>query len=297
MKCWRRGPDWLGDFPVVVTGASAPRVTSVIMTVEATRFADPHQRTDNGHARGGRPVIGISSYTERAQWGTWDTPALLLPRRYGDSVAAAGGIPVLLPPFPGIEHAALRLDGLILCGGGDIDPAEFEAAPHPETGGIRPERDAAEFALVSAALERGLPLLGICRGMQVLNVALGGTLHQHLPSVVGHDGHCPIPGSYGSHLVRVAPGSQLSGILGGAGQLDELPVPTHHHQGIDRLGDGLIATAWAADGVIEAVEFAAPEQTGQRFALGVQWHPEAGTDPRLFRALVAAAKSLAGAAA
>ena len=235
------------------------------------------------------PVIGISAYTEQARWGVWDTPALLLPRRYANSVTAAGGIPVLLPPVPGIEHVAARLDGLILSGGGDIDPAAFGAQAHPATGGIRPDRDAAEFALVAAALERGLPFLGICRGLQVLNVARGGTLHQHLPGLVGHDGHAPIPGSYGSHLVRVEPASKLAGLLGDPGPLAEFPVPTHHHQAIDRLGAGLTAAAWTADGVIEAVELTMPEAG---FAMAVQWHPEAGDDPRLFRALVAAARSL-----
>jgi putative glutamine amidotransferase len=238
------------------------------------------------------PVIGISAYAEQARWGAWDSPALLLPRRYADCVAAAGGVPVLLPPVPGIEHAVARLDGLILSGGGDIDPAAFGADAAPETRGVKPARDAAEFALVTAAFERGLPFLGICRGLQVLNVARGGTLHQHLPAVVGHDGHRPALGSYGSHLVTVAPWSRLAGLLGAAGEPDGLAVPTHHHQAIDRLGEGLTATAWAADGIIEAVEVAAPASgNGFPLALAVQWHPEAGTDPRLFQALVAAAAS------
>jgi putative glutamine amidotransferase len=266
---------------------------SGIVTAEALRDVDPRQPTGSAPSPGGRPVIGISSYAEQARWGAWDSPAMLLPRGYPDSVAAAGGIPVLLPPLPGVEQVVDRLDGLILSGGGDIDPAEFGAEPAPETRAIRPARDAAEFALVAAALERGLPLLGICRGLQVLNVALGGTLHQHLPALVGHDGHSPTPGGYGSHPVRVAPHSRLAGILGG-GELDDIAVPTHHHQAVDRLGEGLTATAWTADGVIEAVEFAAPGGGGSGAdgawrALAVQWHPEAGTDPRLFRALVAAA--------
>jgi putative glutamine amidotransferase len=272
---------------------------------------------------GGRPVIGISAYAEQARWGTWDNrPTLLLPRRYADGVAAAGGVPVLLPPFPGIEQAAVRLDGLILSGGGDIDPAEFGAALDPETNGIRPDRDAAELALASAALARGLPLLGICRGLQVLNVALGGTLHQHLPALVAHDGHSPLQGTYGTHRVRIAPGSRLASILdpeGGTQAGSGLSVPTHHHQAIDRLGRGLVATAWADDGVIEAVEFAAPagngsgsagngsgggtngagasangsSVSGHGFVVAVQWHPEAGDDPRLFQALVAAARPAA----
>jgi putative glutamine amidotransferase len=278
-------------------GTSVTRVTSTIVTTETKQHAGPLWRAGGGQAGGGRPVIGISSYAEQASWGSWDAATVLLPRRYADSVAAAGGIPVLLPPLPGIEEALARLDGLILAGGGDIDPAEFGAQPDPQTKAIRPDRDAAELTLASAALERGLPFLGICRGMQLLNVACGGTLHQHLPDLVGHDEHSPVSGGYGSHPVKVAPGSRLAGVLGHPGPQDEIPVPTHHHQAVDRLGAGLTATAWTADGVIEAIEFAAAEPNGSGrdrsgFALAVQWHPEAGQDPRLFRALVAAASRL-----
>ena len=267
------------------------------MTTETNRHAGPGWLADDGQAGGRRPVIGISSYAEQASWGAWDTTAVLLPRRYADSVAAAGGIPVLLPPLSGIEETIARLDGLILAGGGDIDPAEFGAEPDPQTKAIRPDRDAAELALASAALEHGLPFLGICRGMQVLNVACGGTLHQHLPDLVGHDGHSPVSGGYGSHPVKVAPGSRLARVLGHPGPRDEIAVPTHHHQAVDRLGEGLAATAWTADGIIEAVEFAGTEPNGSGrsepgFALAVQWHPEAGEDQRLLRALVAAAGCL-----
>jgi putative glutamine amidotransferase len=261
-------------------------------------------RPDGADRAGGRPVIGISAYAEQARWGHWDKPALLVPRSYADSVAAADGIPVLLPPFPGVEQAAARLDGLILSGGGDIDPAVFGAAPHPQTGWIRPERDAAEFALVSAALGQGLPLLGICRGLQVLNVALGGTLHQHLPDLVGHAGHAPVPGAHVPHQVTIAPGSKLATILDRPRQGTEFSVPSYHHQAVDRLGEGLVASAWAEDGTIEAIEFAdrvngaaGNGTAGNGFALAVQWHPEAGDDLRLFRALIAAAQSVARAAA
>ena len=263
----------------------------MIVTVDAITQAGPLPQD-----AGARPVIGISSYAEQARWGAWDRPALLVPQRYADSVAAAGGTPVLLPPFPGVELAALRLDGLILSGGGDIDPAEFGAATHPETAAIRPERDAAEFALVSAALGQGLPLLGICRGLQVLNVARGGTLHQHLPDVVGHAGHAPAPGAYAAHQVTISPGSRLGEILGypgGAPERTGLSVPTYHHQAVDQLGQGLVASAWADDGTIEAIEF--PDFGGPGFALAVQWHPEAGEDLRLFQALIAAARSRAAA--
>jgi len=232
---------------------------------------------------GRTPVIGISAYREQARWRKWDVEAVVLPGRYPDRVAEAGGLAVLLPPLPGIEDVIGRLDGLILSGGGDIDPAGYGAERHPETNNVRPDRDSAEAALLAAALGRGLPVLGICRGMQVMNVAMGGSLHQHLPEVVGHRGHAPAPGQYGAHPVRVAAGSGLAGALG---RTEVDTVPTHHHQAIDRLGDGLTATAWSDDGLIEAVELDKP---GCGFALGVQWHPEAGDDLSLFRALLAAA--------
>ena len=241
--------------------------------------------------RVGAPLIGISAYCEQARWGVWDQPAIVLPRRYADRIAAAGGIPVLLPPVPGIEEALGRLDGLLLSGGGDIDPARYGADPAPQLTSVREERDTAEFALLAAAEERHLPVLGICRGMQVINVARGGTLHQHLPDVVGNASHAPVSGAFGSHAVRVETGSRLSQILGRDGADLSFATPTHHHQGVDKLGSGLIATAWAEDGTIEAFE---PDQGGDGpFLVAVQWHPEAGDDPSLFRAFVAAARDRA----
>jgi putative glutamine amidotransferase len=239
----------------------------------------------------GAPLIGISAYCELAQWGAWERPAVVLPRRYADRVIEAGGIPVLLPPLPGIEDALGRLDGLMLSGGGDIDPARYHAEPATETGSVREERDAAEFALFAAAMSRRLPVLGICRGLQVINVARGGTLHQHLPHVVGHDGHAPVPGGFGEHVVRVAAGSRLGQILGGNGAALSIGTPTHHHQAVDQLGRGLIPTAWADDGTVEAFELD-PAGDGS-FMVAVQWHPEAGDDPSLFRALIAAARDRA----
>jgi putative glutamine amidotransferase len=236
------------------------------------------------------PVIGISAYCEQARWGVWDSQAMVLPRRYADRVSAAGAIPVLLPPVPDVAEALGQLDGLMLSGGGDIDPARYQAEPAPQTASVREERDTAEFALLPAALSLRLPVLGICRGMQVINVARGGSLHQHLPDVVGHDGHAPVPGAFGSHRVRVAPGSRLAAILGA----DGADVPTHHHQAVDRLGQGLTATAWAEDGTIEAFELDPGESP---FVLAVQWHPEAGDEPSLFRALVAAARERSAAPA
>jgi len=236
------------------------------------------------------PLVGISAYAEQARWGPWDQPAALLPLSYAEQVATAGGVPVLLPPLPTVPAAVGRLDALVLSGGGDLDPAGYGAPPHPRTSRVQPGRDRAELAVLAAALAAGLPVLAICRGLQVLNVARGGTLAQHLPEVTGHDGHQASPGTFGQHPVRIAPGSRLAGLLGppdpARGGL-WLDVPTAHHQAIDRLGSGLLATAWAEDGTIEAVEFADRDE----FLIAVQWHPEAGTDPRLFRALLRSAQA------
>ncbi|MBO0825413.1 MAG: gamma-glutamyl-gamma-aminobutyrate hydrolase family protein [Actinobacteria bacterium] len=229
-----------------------------------------------------RPVIGISAYSTQARWGSWDLPAVLLPRRYTDMVSAAGGQPVLLPPLPGVADMLTRLDGLVLSGGGDIDPALYRAARDPATDPASPDRDEAEIELTRHAITAGLPLLGICRGLQVVNVARGGTLYQHLPDVVGHDGHSPAAQGYGSHKVSVALGAELARILGRT----EAAVPTHHHQAIDQLGDGLVPTAWTDDDTVEAVELDEPSS----FMIAVQWHPEAGDDPSLFTALISAAQ-------
>ena len=199
-------------------------------------------------------------------------------------VSRAGGLPVLLPPSGGVAGVLPRLDGLVLSGGGDLDPALYGAEPHAEAGAPNPARDSAELELCKAALASGLPMLGICRGLQVINVALGGTLHQHLPDLVGNDSHSPEEAGYGSHKVSVASGSQLAAILGRS----EAAVPTHHHQAIDRLGAGLVATAWTDDGMIEAIEWQ-PGSTTAPFMVAVQWHPEAGDDPSLFNGLIAAA--------
>ena len=217
-------------------------------------------------AAGGRPVIGLSSYAEPASWGRWvNRPAALLAMNYVSQVTAAGGVPVLLPPVPGIADALDGLDALVLSGGADIDPAGYGAAPHRCTGPVEPGRDAAEFALLAAAAGRGLPVLAICRGLQLLNVSRGGTLHQHLPDLVANDRHRATPGGFDAHAVRVAPDSRLGALLGppqAGGEL-RLTVPTSHHQAIDRLGDGLVAAAWADDGTIEAAELA-PAPAGPR---------------------------------
>jgi putative glutamine amidotransferase len=240
-----------------------------------------------------RPVIGISAYSEQARWGVWDRQATLLPQNYVDHVTAAGGVAVLLPPVPGIEAIADRLDGLIISGGPDVEPARYGHQPGPHTVVTRPGRDAAELALFRAMHQAGRPVLGICRGMQLINVALGGTLIQHLPDEVGHDGHSPYHGAYGEHKVSVTPSSCLAGLLFGEQAPVAIAVPTHHHQSVGTLADGLVATAWAEDGTIEAFEAdGAFGSAGAPFTIAVQWHPEAGDDASLFRALVAAASGV-----
>ena len=227
-----------------------------------------------------RPVVGITSYVEQARWGVWDVPAVVLPFRYVERVEAAGATAVVLPPAATSDAEVLdRLDAVVFAGGADLDPALYDQPAHERTTGLRPERDAAEVPLMRAALDRDLPLLGICRGMQVLSVVSGGTLQQHLPDVVGHEGHRPQPGVYGRHGVRLAPGSLAHRLLG-----DEVSVPSYHHQGLASAGS-LTVTGWADDESPEVVE-----DPTRRFALGVLWHPEAGDDLRLFEALVGAAE-------
>jgi putative glutamine amidotransferase len=227
------------------------------------------------------PVIGITAYVEQARWGVWDVPAVLLPFRYVERVEAAGGRAVVLPPTAAADDAVLDiLDGVVFAGGADLDPALYDEQAHAETTGLRPERDAAELPLMRSALDRDLPTLGICRGMQLLTVVSGGSLVQHLPDEVGHERHRPSPGVYGLHDVRLEPGSQVHGILG-----DQVSVPSYHHQGIASAGS-LTVTGWADDETPEVVE-----DPNKRFAVGVLWHPEAGDDLRLFQALVLAAGS------
>jgi len=237
-----------------------------------------------------RPLIGISTYNDLAQWRDWSAPAALIPFTYVNAVRRSGGRPVLLPPGGDPAEAAATvadLDGLIVSGGGDVDPARYGAAAHPETGAPNRERDGWELALLDAALASGTALLAVCRGIQLLNVVRGGTLHQHLPQVVGNEEHAGPPCGFGRHLVRVGTGGTLGRILGGPDGETWLDAPTHHHQGVDRIGDGLVATAWAADGTVEGLEVVGSPV----FAVGVQWHPEEGDDPRLFEALVTAASA------
>jgi len=225
-----------------------------------------------------RPLIGISTYREQARWGTWHVPAVLLPAAYADAVAAAGGEPVLLPTGAVSAEVVARIDGLVLAGGADVDPARYDRPAGPHTTVLRPERDESELIALHAALDRDLPLLAICRGMQLLNVALGGDLVQHLPDLENTGVHDPGAGLYQRREVRTQDGTRLHELLG-----DSASVACHHHQALGRVAAGLTPTAWAEDGVVEGVE-----ADGHRFCLAVQWHPEESRDNRLFESLVAA---------
>jgi putative glutamine amidotransferase len=226
-----------------------------------------------------RPLIGISTYREQARWGFWDVPAVLLPASYADAVSTAGGEPVLLPTGSVTADVVARLDGLVLAGGADVDPARYGEEPGEHTTVTRPDRDASEVAVLQAALDRDLPLLAICRGMQLLNVVLGGTLLQHLPDVPGTEPHQLGLGLYAERKIRTAPGTALDALIG-----PTATVNCHHHQALDRIASALTPSAWADDGVVEGVE-----AEDRRFCLAVQWHPETSEDRRLFSGLVAAA--------
>ena len=230
----------------------------------------------------GRPIVGITTYVEDASWGSWQLEAALIPYDYVRAVERAGARALLVPPsVEGVEETLDALDGLVLSGGNDLDPESYGADAHQETDGTRPERDRAELALLEGALARDLPVLAVCRGFQVLNVARGGDLVQHLPEVVGTEQHREVKGVFSDHGVKIDDDSRLGSVLGG-----RAPVKSHHHQGVGRVGDGLVEVAWADDGTIEGLED--PEQ---RFAVGVLWHPEAGEDQKLFEALVAEARA------
>ncbi len=256
------------------------------------------------------PLIGVTTYRQTTSWWSWTRDAALVPGVYLDMVEVAGGQPVLIPP-PGdlppggasprdlppdgagpdrsatarsrADRLVAGLDGLLLIGGGDLDAARYGQDPDPRNGGTSGARDEIELALVAAALERDLPLLAVCRGLQVLNVLLGGDLIQQLPDRLGSTAHQPRPGAFGAVAVKTEDGSAVRTIFG-----DRAEVLCSHHQAVGTLGRGLVATAVSEDGVVEAVEL-----PGRRFVVGVQWHPEETGDRRLFDALVAAARDAA----
>jgi gamma-glutamyl-gamma-aminobutyrate hydrolase PuuD len=224
-----------------------------------------------------KPLIGITTYVTPAKWSYWELEAALIPADYVRAVERAGGRALLVPPSEdGVEETLAALDGLLFSGGSDLDPSLYDQEPHEKTFGIHEARDRAELALLEAALARDMPVLAICRGSQVMNVARGGDLVQHLPEVVGDEKHKHTPGTFADHGVTLEEGTRLGSLLGERAQ-----VKSHHHQGIGRIGEGLRVAAHAEDGSVEAVE-----DPDRRFAVGVLWHPEAGEDAQLFDELV-----------
>jgi len=224
----------------------------------------------------GKPVVGITTYLTRAAWGAWELDAALVPAEYVRAVTRAGGVPLLVPPGADVAETLDRLDAIIFSGGSDLDPELYGERAHAETTGIVRERDDFELRLMQEALARDMPILAICRGSQVLNVALGGDLEQHVPDRVGTNVHKETAGVFAEHDVEVLPETRLAAILG-----DRHDVKSHHHQGFGDLGSGLREAARAPDGTVEALE-----DPTRRFALGVLWHPEAGEDLALFETLV-----------
>jgi putative glutamine amidotransferase len=233
------------------------------------------------------PVIGLTTYREDAAWGVWRQRADVLPTAYAAAVEATGGVPVLLPPVgqAGAADAVVaRLDGLVISGGADVEPGRYDASPHPRTAGWRPDRDAWESALLDAADAAGLPVLGVCRGMQLMAVHAGGVLDQHTPDLVGHERHSPGADEYGEIEVSTTTGTRVSTLVG-----DRLAVNCHHHQSV-QTHPGFVAAARAADGTLEAME--AP---GDRFCVAVQWHPETAADVGLLAGLLRSAAAYAAA--
>jgi len=231
------------------------------------------------------PVIGLTTYREDAAWGVWQQRADVLPAQYAAAVEATGGVPLLLPPVAqkgAADAVVARIDGLVISGGADVEPDRYGARPHPRTAGWRPDRDAWECALLDAAEAVGLPVLGVCRGMQVMAVNAGGRLDQHTPDLVGHEQHSPGGDEFGVVDVSTMAGSRVAGLVG-----NHLSVNCHHHQSVADH-PGFVATAHAADGTLEAME-----SEGDRFCVGVQWHPETAADVGLLAGLVRAAAAYA----
>lgn len=243
------------------------------------------------------PVVGLTTYLEQAKQGVWDVRAAFLPQQYFDSVTASGGIAVLLPPQHATDDETVDaaasavldgIDGLILTGGMDVQPELYGAPRDPRTDPARPDRDAWELALYRGAQERRMPVLAICRGLQLVNVARGGTLHQHLPDALGTERYRIGGGVFATNTVEVSGDSKLAGMLGAG----PFAVHSYHHQGVDRLGDGLVPVAAADDGLVQAFESA----PGESYLVGVQWHPEENLeDRRLFAGLVGEAERYAAA--
>lgn len=228
------------------------------------------------------PIVGLTTYREQTAWGVWSTRADLLPTEYAVAVEAAGGVPVLLPPvtLPAAASGVVsRIDALVVTGGADVDPGRYAAEPHPRTRGWQSDRDRWELALLTAADDAALPVLGICRGMQLMAVHGGGALDQHTPDLVGHETHSPGGDRYGTTEVTTEPGSRLAELVGSRAE-----VSCHHHQSVARH-PGFAAVARAGDGTLEAIE--AP---GERFCLAVQWHPETRVEVELWAGLVEAAR-------
>lgn len=231
------------------------------------------------------PLVGLTTYREPARWGVWDQRADLLPTAYGDAVAACGGLPVLLPPAAARVAAAVvdRIDALIITGGADVDPARYGAYADPRTDEPRDDRDAWEIALLDAAEAAGLPVLGVCRGMQVMAVHAGGRLEQHLPDRVGHERHSPGGDAFGDTEVATVAGTRVAALVG-----TRLTGACHHHQAVADH-PSYVAAAHAADGTLEAME-----RPGDRFCVGVQWHPETAADVGLLAGLLGAASAGVG---
>jgi putative glutamine amidotransferase len=270
------------------TMTSTTMSTTTETTATATTTANATAGTATGRRTATAPIVGITTYLEQARTGVWDVRSAVLPQVYLNSVTDAGGIAVLLPPQPltpdAVDRVLGSVDALVLSGGADVDPALYGQDPHERTSEPRSDRDEWELALLRGAIERDLPFLAICRGAQLLNVALGGTLHQHLPDVVGSERYQPGGGVFGPVDVTVSGPSLLADVLGG--EAAGLTVQCYHHQALDRVARGLAVTAVSEDGVVEAVELPAA-----RFGVGVQWHPEEdAADRRLFAALVAATR-------
>jgi gamma-glutamyl-gamma-aminobutyrate hydrolase PuuD len=255
---------------------------STSQSTPAGRVAIGVHSWQNDRVTDDAPLIGLTSYAENARWAVWEGKAAVVGWVYVDAIHRAGGRCILIPPaMHGIERILDGIDGLCLAGGSDVEPTRYGEDRHPATERSQQERDEAELALVQGALGRNMPMLGICRGIQVMNVARGGTLIQHLPDTPAGENHREVVGVFSDHPVDIATGSRLEEILGRIA-----PVKSHHHQATDQVGEGLVPVAWAEDGTIEALE-----DPSKRFALGVQWHPEEGDDLALFSTLVEEART------